>query len=205
MTAVVELNPELIIGRGLHRVCYVHPQDDDKCIKVIVQGDGSETEREIAYYQLLQKRNISWAMLPKYYGSVTTNEGKGFVYELIKDADGSVAETLESYFAYDHLLNEAKADTIVTALKKLYTYLIAENIITMNIKAKNIVYQRQDSEVGTLFIVDNIGNSDYLPLASYLPLLGKAKIKRKWQRFLTQTGKDFADKPEVIALLKQLR
>lgn len=200
--SIIELNQGLVIGRGLHRVCYRHPQDNDKCIKVIVHGDGSETEREIAYYRLLEKRNISWAMLPKYHGSLDTNQGKGFVFDLINNTDGTGALTLESYF-YDASLLMDNEEGIYNALTHLYDYLLAENIVTMNIKAKNIIYQRHSATAGILFIVDNIGNSDFLPIASYLPLLGQAKIKRKWQRFIDKTCEEFADNPSVVGLLKR--
>lgn len=184
-------------------MCYRHPDVADKCIKVIVHGDGSETEREIAYYQLLAKRQISWAMLPKYHGQVATSEGTGFVFDLIANTDGSAALTLEAYLQDSELLTANRVG-LIEALRKLYGYLLAENIITMNIKPKNIVYQRDSATNGTLFIVDNIGNSDYLPLASYLPVFGRTKIKRKWQRFLSKTSEEYADNALVLALLKEL-
>jgi hypothetical protein len=31
--------------------------------------------------------------------------------------------------------------------------------------------------------VDNVGNSDFLPLSNYSGLLARLKIKRKWRRF----------------------
>ncbi|MFB1035177.1 MAG: YrbL family protein, partial [Sinobacterium sp.] len=36
---------------------------------------------------------------------------------------------------------------------------------------------------GCLLIIDNIGNSDFLPLADYIGLLARLKTNRKWQRF----------------------
>lgn len=195
-----ELTEDLIIGRGLHRVCYRHPTDDNKCVKVIVQGDGSETEREIAYYQLLQKRQISWAMLPRYYGTIDSNQGKGYVFDLIKGSDNNVAITLEACLASEAFA-ATHYDALYSALANLYDYLLAENIITMNIKAKNIVYQQNKNALSKLYLVDNIGNSDFLPLASYLPLFGQVKIKRKWQRFIDKALLEYKDNPSAVKLL----
>ena len=53
----------------------------------------------------------------------------------------------------------------------------------MTIKPKNIVYQKTSATEGCLLIIDNIGNSDFLPLADHIGLLVQLKTNRKWQRF----------------------
>jgi hypothetical protein len=68
-------------------------------------------------------------------------------------------------------------------MKDLKTTLIADSIVTMTIKPKNIVYQKTSATEGRLLIIDNIGNSDFLPLANHIGLLARLKTKRKWQRF----------------------
>ena len=74
-------------------------RDENKCIKVIVAGDHKETAREQAYYRLLEKRNISWRMLPRFYGQVDTNRGRGAVFELIRDYNAAVSKTLKHYLS----------------------------------------------------------------------------------------------------------
>ena len=70
---MLTLKSSSLIGKGLRRECYFHPEDETKCIKVIVAGDHKETLREQSYYRLLEKRHISWEMLARFYGNVETN------------------------------------------------------------------------------------------------------------------------------------
>jgi hypothetical protein len=53
----------------------------------------------------------------------------------------------------------------------------------MTLKPKNILFRLDGPDSGTLVIVDNIGNSDFVPLADYSAALARRKIRRKWRRF----------------------
>ena len=96
---MLTLESSALIGRGLRRECYFHPEDENKCIKVVVSGDHKETRREQSYYRLLEKRNISWRMLARFYGNVDTNLGEGAVFDLIRDYNGEISKTLGHYFS----------------------------------------------------------------------------------------------------------
>jgi hypothetical protein len=50
---MIALSSETMIGKGLHRECFIHPDDDNKCIKVVVNGNQQETDREQSYLQSL--------------------------------------------------------------------------------------------------------------------------------------------------------
>ena len=82
----------LIVGVGHHRTCYIHPQDASKCIKVIhnpVKHAFNEVKREVGYYRYLAKHLKDWRGIPRFYGAVETNLGRGFVYDRIIDFDGN--------------------------------------------------------------------------------------------------------------------
>jgi hypothetical protein len=53
----------------------------------------------------------------------------------------------------------------------------------MTLKSKNILLQRESPTAGRLVVIDNVGNSDFIPLSHYIALLGRRKIRRKWRRF----------------------
>ena len=53
--SMLTLESSSLIGRGLRRECYFHPEDENKCIKVVVAGDHKETAREQSYYRLPRK------------------------------------------------------------------------------------------------------------------------------------------------------
>ena len=190
MNTTITLSEKDYINRGLHRKCYHHPEDANKCIKINYNdGAEEETNREIAYYKHLIKRNVSFDALAKYYGPVSTNYGNGHIFELIRDYNGETAIPLEKYLA-SKSLTEKYFDQLVTGLKELKSTLLKDRIITMTIKSKNILFQHLSETNGRLIIIDNIGNSTFIPIANYIPYFAKSKIERTWQRFLKSIIKE---------------
>ncbi|OCG07777.1 hypothetical protein A9G13_06075 [Gilliamella sp. wkB178] len=184
MNNIIQLTDKDYISKGLHRKCYHHPDDANKCIKVNYNhGAEEETNREVAYYKHLIKRNISWNVLARYYGPVMTNYGEGQVFELIRDYDGNTSTSLEKYLA-DQQLTEQYYVALVVSLKQLKASLLEDRLITMTIKSKNILFQHLTPEQNRLIIIDNIGNSTFIPVANYVRFFATAKIARTWQRFL---------------------
>ncbi len=176
------LNASDFVGKGLHRECYIHPNDEQRCIKVVVAGDLSESKREQSYYKLLQKRGVSWDILPRFHGVIETNKGAGAVFDLIRDYDGEISKTLEYYLSSEQLDN-AENLGISQAINVFKQELYRQSIITMTLSPKNIMYKKTGINEGRLIIIDNIGNSDFIPICSYIDSLAKKKITRKLLRF----------------------
>ena len=204
MNTTITLSEKDYISRGLHRKCYHHPEDANKCIKVNYnEGAEEETNREIAYYKHLIKRNVSFDALAKYYGPVSTNYGNGHIFELIRDYNGETAIPLEKYLA-NKSLTEKYFDQLVTGLKELKSALLKDRIITMTIKSKNILFQHLSDTNSRLVIIDNIGNSTFIPIANYIPCFAKSKIERTWQRFLKSIVKENSHNPLLTRLIDVL-
>ncbi|HOO40715.1 MAG TPA: YrbL family protein [Syntrophales bacterium] len=183
---MLDLESSPMVGRGLHRACYVHPRNGNLCVKVLFPLESREplieAERETSYYRVLKKRGVPWTMLPEFHGEVETTRGKGYIFDLIRDEDGSVSKTLRDYLSSPRQA-ERYADALSAAFDLLRDYLLQWKIITMTIKAKNILYQRISETEGRLIIVDNIGNSDFIPICDHVGFLAERKIRRKWRRF----------------------
>lgn len=204
MKNLIQLTDKEYISKGLHRKCYHHPDDANKCIKVNYnEGAQEETSREIAYYKHLIKRHIAWDALAQYYGAVNTNLGEGQVFELIRDQDGNTSTTLEKYLA-DEQLTSQYYSALVTALKKLKADLLRDRIITMTIKSKNILFQHQSTDQNRLVIIDNIGNSTFIPIANYIGFFAKSKIERTWQRFLKSLIRENTHNPLITNLVNDV-
>lgn len=204
MNTTITLSEKDYISRGLHRKCYHHPGDANKCIKVNYNdGAEEETNREIAYYKHLIKRNVSFDALAKYYGPVSTNYGNGHIFELVRDYNGETAIPLEKYLA-NKSLTEKYFDQLVTGLKELKSALLKDRIITMTIKSKNILFQHLSDTNSRLVIIDNIGNSTFIPIANYIPCFAKSKIERTWQRFLKSIVKENSHNPLLTRLIDVL-
>jgi hypothetical protein len=185
---MIQLSEKTLIGKGLHREVHQHPENSNQCIKVVVNGDDTETKREQYYYRFLTKRGVVWNSLPQFFGNVSTDKGQGAVFDLIQDSDGSVSKTLEYYLQTN--VEEKLTQQIKDALRLLRQDLLQQNIITMTLHPKNMVIQKHNSGV-SCFIVDNIGSSEFLPLSIRFHYFGRRKIERKWQRFITLLAKKY--------------
>lgn len=181
----MDLTSHLLIGTGRHRHCYLHPNSDHLCIKIVysmASGGDKELKRELKYYKYLSDRGISWEILPRYYGEVETNLGVGHVYDLVRDFEGDTAKSLE------HYLEKSKKTGDFTWLPPLLQEfkhsLCREQIVTMTLKPDNILVQRLSASKARLVIVDNIGEASFIPVASYIRYFYDKKLMRIWQRFI---------------------
>ena len=198
---MLTLDPSQLIGRGLRRECYFHPADEKKCVKVVVAGDHKETVREQSYYRLLAKRGISWKMLARFYGNTATNRGPGTVFELIRDYNGEVSKTLEHYLSAtgETGLDDQKLSRALALLKR---YLLQWKIVTMSIKPNNIVFKKTTASEGGLVIIDNIGNSDFIPICNYVAFMARRKIRRKWKRFEQTLTQEYPHNRDLFQVLR---
>ena len=201
---MLTLESSSLIGRGLRRECYFHPGDENKCVKVVVAGDHRETVREQSCYRLLENRAIPWKMLARFYGNAETNRGPGAVFELIRDYNGEVSKTLEHYIAAENSTDINYQD-LSRALPVLKQYLLKWKIVTMDIKPQNIVYKKINESEGALVVIDNIGNSDFIPICNYVDFMARQKIRRKWQYFEDSLAKDYTQNRALQQVLENLK
>ncbi|MDL2321713.1 hypothetical protein LJC47_05150 [Desulfosarcina sp. OttesenSCG-928-B08] len=195
------LDPSLFIGRGVNRECYRHPENSDLCIKVVVGHGGKRENRvEQSAYRRLEKRGISWEMLSRFYGTVNTNKGPGAVFELIRDKDGAISKPLRDYIGTPDV-TALHRDGLSRAFFALKTYLIREEILTTALKAQNMVYQRTPETDGKLVIIDDIGNTDFIPICTYLGWAARRKINRKWAQFEHRLKTRYAHNPVLQEII----
>ena len=173
----------LLVGKGEHRECYIHPHKNHLCTKIATDAVGyREMMREQAYYEKLQRRNISWSVLPKFHGSAETNLGPATVFDLIRDFDGEVSKNLKYYLSSAERTGKNYTG-LSRALSHLKETLLQERIIIRSLFARNILYKRINLSEGILVIIDDIGNSDFIPIANHIGFIARKKILRKWHRF----------------------
>jgi hypothetical protein len=202
---VINIQPSELIGTGVHRKCYIHPENDNQCIKIVYrEGGDAETNREQKYYRYLAKRCIPWEMLARFHGNIDTNLGPGAVFDLIRDYDENISKTLDTYFKPTDETSVSYAN-IFQSLFELKHYLLKYNIITMAFKPKNILYKRLSETTGRCVIVDGIGNSDFIPICTYNKLFGNKKILRKWDRFEKLLSIEYQDNTKLKNFIFQVR
>ncbi|MDH3632698.1 MAG: PhoP regulatory network YrbL family protein, partial [Gammaproteobacteria bacterium] len=66
--SIINLNSEPV-GQGRERICYEHPQDTSKLIKISNTGINTQPKREINFYRKLEKKGgIEYTHIPRFYG-----------------------------------------------------------------------------------------------------------------------------------------
>ena len=198
---MIDLSNIKPIGKGTNRLCFVHPKDKGKCIKITYSSDPSETENEIQYYHTLQKRDINWDFISKYYGSIETSEGKGEVFDLIRDYDGEISKTLSFY-----LQTAEKTQSItnpLVLLKMLKEYTLLENIVVKDLNTKNMLYQKINKNTAQLILIDGVSNNDFLFFSRYITFFTQKKIKRLWKRFENSLSKKYSFNKYFLELLNK--
>lgn len=84
-----------LIGRGNDRDCWRHPRDGSLCIKIARPGhQRPQNEIDYHYSRFLEKQRIRSRHLPRVYGWVRTNRGRGLVCDLIHEPDGKPSPEL---------------------------------------------------------------------------------------------------------------
>jgi hypothetical protein len=178
--SVIDLTAAQVIGTGHERVCYLHPQDPTRVIKVLRQGQPSRGQNRIDHYYLarLEARGVPTTHVPRQYGMVKTSLGEGLVLDCIRDRDGSIARTLS-----DHLeagsISRTEADVL---LAELYQHLLLHGIVMVDVGLGNVACRR----VGDLWqavVIDGLGGRHFdlrLRLRARFPWLARRKLRAQW-------------------------
>ena len=131
-------------------------------------------------------------MLPAYHGDLETSLGMASVFDLISDTDGSTSRTL-GYYLQSEELTQQNYEGLLSSLSQLKNYLLSQKIIVRGLAHRNIVCQRNETGIFRLAIVDNIGNSEFIPISNYIDFLAERKIHKKWKRFEKRQLEEFTE------------
>ena len=170
------------IGEGQERICYVHPQDPAKLVKILKGESEKQTLREFKLYRRLQCKNTDYSQLPRLYGRVQTNLGRGFVTDLIRDFDGNISNSLYWFFERGIPVSEFYA-----YLDDLKRYLLDNQIvISADMRRTNVLFQKTSAQSAQLVVIDGLGNHSAINWFDGLRLVTDSKINRRWDRFFSQ-------------------
>lgn len=196
---MIKLEKFNFVGKGTNRACYIHPDNLDKCIKVTISNDSSESNREIKYYKYLENRSISFENIAKYYGIAKTDLGDGGVFDLVRDEDGNISKTLSYYLQKDELTKEILNP--IPLLKELRKYTIDEGIVVKDLNTKNMLYKKTDKGA-KLILIDGVVNNDFLFYSNYSNYLVNKKINKLWDSFESTLSRKYSFNKYFLELLK---
>ena len=181
-------------AEGGNRVCYIHPDNKNLCLKISKQevikkirsnapwykklrpeksfDDNFREER--AYQQRAVKENPQkiWRHLARWHEFVETSKGLASCTELITNND-KVALNLEEY-----LFSKGRNSEINIALKEFEMFLNETKLLTKNIIPHNLAVKENDSGL-SLKIIDGLGCMSFIPLPEISDAFAKRYIKRR--------------------------
>lgn len=173
----IELNQTLFIAKGRDRACYKHPIDPKKCVKVGLRPE-KQSVREKSYFEFLHKRDTDTKALCTYQGEVSTNLGKGYLFELALNQDATLAPTLK-HAIKAKLIKRSELDA---KLSKFKDYLINNRICVKDLSPSNFACQFNKNGDFKLTLIDGIGSPNFNPATIRSDYLTQRAIQTAWKR-----------------------
>jgi hypothetical protein len=169
------------IGKGRERICYVHPEDPHRAIKIPHGSNTEQTRRDIAFYRKLEKRGLTQLKhVPSYYGWAETNLGKGIVVDLIRNCDGQISASLKW-----HLNQGVPIMEFEPCLEELRESFLKKQIIfNHDMVMSNLLVQKISVDEVRLIVIDGLGDTVAIDWLDNIPWLVRRKIRRRWERFI---------------------
>ncbi|MXZ56107.1 MAG: hypothetical protein F4227_08035 [Gammaproteobacteria bacterium] len=197
--AIVNLSQLTPFAIGGTRLCFVHPDDSNKCIKVLREDRTPQTRRQLtkgikklrpvkhwddqqkeltAYRQLLARNTqVLWHHIPEFFGSVETDLGLGIVTRIFRNFDGKFPKNLEE--EVPHGID----DSLKNGIADFKAWLRQELVVTRDLLPHNIIVVRDSMQHCRLMIVDGLGNSEWIPVSTWFRFFARRKIERKIFKF----------------------
>jgi len=190
MEKLINLNSSERIAISKTRHCYMHPDDPNKVIKVVVNAQESKKRldanlKEWLYFQrLMREFPFMMEFIPKYYGLVSTNIGRGLVSECVRDYDCKISVRLQEVVSgnvkYDLAQIEQRLDALVKTIVK-------HNIQLFDLNKFNILIKAVADGLYSPVIIDVKGpynNYEFIPFSTYIPYFSRRKLSRRGKRLM---------------------
>lgn len=175
------------IGKGATRICFEHPEDKNKCVKVPVRfKENRILKRELETYQYV-KIFLNEYIVKYEEKMVETNQGKGIVCEILRDDSGEYSQTLDKYYQTGKIKNELK-----NQIKDFAYFLLAEDIFFYDFNLKNFMVQKKKNKVQLKYIdlksFENYKPWTFLHLEKIITPLGRILMIRRLKKLFKQLG-----------------
>jgi len=203
--ATVDLADQRPFAIGGRRLCYVHPQDPDKVIKVLRQDprrtvritskrrlvphwlrreyDNNQHEKAVLDRLFARIGPVAAGHLPRCYGYVPTDLGPGLVLDLVRDEQGPISRSLRELLSRGYDVEQFRP-----AFEQFAEFLLEHRVLTRALLDHNLAAQHCRDGSWRLVMIDGLGDPAWLPLARWAPPLGRAKVRRRvakaWPRMV---------------------
>lgn len=177
---IIFIDDKKILGLGNERICFIHPSDPSKCIKVNQPNVVHRNQNKIETYYLnkLKKRAVPFTHLADFYGEIDTDWGRGLVFERVLDCDGSPSPRFDQAIE-NGLISKVQS---LPLLQELKNYLLDNAVYIGDCNQDQLLLQRTQSGY-RLKVIDGLGTRNYglkLKLLSNILWYARFKIRAKW-------------------------
>jgi len=205
MTEPLRLSAERPFATGGRRLCFVHPLDPARCVKVLRTDDArfvktgrtlvpaalrreyDNNEDERRALAALERRlsSADYRHLPRCYGYEPTDLGRGLVLDLVRDepadeAPGPIARSVRQVLAEGVPLEDLRA-----AYDAMGEHFIRCGVTTRAILDHNLAAQRRGAG-WNLVLIDGFGERAWIPIRSMIPAVrrrsAQRRVERGWRR-----------------------
>ncbi|SDA55012.1 PhoP regulatory network protein YrbL [Dialister histaminiformans] len=180
---IVNITDDLFLGKGGHRACYRHPVDKTKCIKIILNSDGARTVNfELDFLRTLHKRGFYPKLIPGYYGMIETSKGTGYVYDLVENADGTPALTLDDFLKNPQMLKEHQ-ERLLELMCSLHKDLYDNQVIVRSLEAWNVLFPQAADGTLSIRLVNDLGMPNKLKIPYHISYAAHKHVEKHWKKF----------------------
>lgn len=201
---IISLDESNFIAKGQTRSCYCYPMEEEKVIKIFNGhakfGDCRSRDSNIIeskYLAYVQSRHGEIKHIPRYFETVNTNLGTGYVFERIIDYDKSTSKSLH-YYLTQNLINIESAKKLIS---NLFNYLLKFNISIVDRSLANIVLQKQKCGTFIPYLIDGFGaHKDGFQLFRnmHIPFYAKYVTNKKLNSILSRLDVQYQNEDKII-------
>lgn len=196
--SILTINEELFIGSGGHQATYIHPTDAAKCIKIPHTRDDGDVRKEMRYRKSCAAKLERSRLVTKFFGTIETNIGLGYIFERVIDFDGNTSRDMSKF------LPQSSREVVRKVLLDFKEDFLRESIAIVDTDITNFMVQEVKPETYRVRIVDNIGTPVLIPLVYWFEFAAKWKARRYWNRIVAWLAENYPEKisPELASQLR---
>ena len=183
MKDILTIDEKLFIGKGGHQATYIHPLDANKCIKIPHTPDDGDVRKEMRYRKSCAAKLERSRLVTKFFGTVDTDKGLGYVFERVLDYSGETSKDLRDFLPAT-TPDAEKLNQIQIILLDFKADFLRENIAIVDTDITNFMVQEFSPGKFRVRIVDNIGTPVLIPLVYWFDFAAAWKARRYWNRIV---------------------
>ena len=178
------------IGHGRTHDCWLHPLDENLCVKVNLEDRQSNPQLyEIHVYERVT--NLLPGLIAKIHPElVETDKGLGLVSDIVRDGDGKISPSLHEYFK-----NGGDAKEILRPLNRIIKRMIVRDLFFFDFNKGNFVVQtlhgKKQVIITDIKSLNRTGFKGYLHLERVFAPLARIIIFRRIRKLYKELGLDF--------------